>query len=86
VRAGVVVAIIAALPPTLAAVLGYFANSRSIRRSVGAPPGIPLARALERIDEKVERLVDGQAAIRERLAHLEGLGTRRGARPRAVSR
>lgn len=77
-RGSVIVAIIAAVPPTLAAVLGYLANSRSIRRSVGAAPGIPLARVVERIEEKLDRLTDGQALIRERLAALESAGPRRG--------
>lgn len=74
-RTGIVIALIAALPPTLAAVLGYIASIRSIRRSVGATPGMPLGRALERLDAKVDRLVEGQAAVRERLARLEGIAT-----------
>jgi len=75
VKAGIVIALIAAVPPTLAAVLGYVASIRSIRRSVGATPGMPLARALERLDAKVDRLIEGQAAVRERLARLEGIAT-----------
>jgi hypothetical protein len=67
-----VVAVIAAGPPTLAAILGYLANHRSIRRSVGSPPGMPLARVIERVEDKIDRLSEGQAAIRERLANLEG--------------
>ena len=74
-KAGIVIALIAAVPPTLAAVLGYVASIRSIRRSVGATPGMPLARALERLDAKVDRLIEGQAAVRERLARLEGIAT-----------
>lgn len=75
-KLAVIVAIIAAFPPTLAAVLGYLANSRSIRRSVGAPPGVPLARVVERIEDKIDRLSEGQAAIRERLARIEGAAWR----------
>jgi len=75
VKAGIVIALIAALPPTLAAVLGYLASIRSIRRSVGATPGMPLSRALERLDAKVDRLIEGQAVVRERLARLEGIAT-----------
>lgn len=77
----ITVALIAATPPTVAAVLGYLANRRSLRRSVGTPPGIPLSRALERVESKVDRLdakVDGlgegQALVRERLARLESRG------------
>lgn len=49
-------ALIAATPPTVAAVLGYLANRRSLRRSVGTPPGLPLARVIERVDTKVDRV------------------------------
>lgn len=71
-RAGIVIALIAAFPPTLAAILGYLANSRSIRRAVGEPQGVPLITVVERLDGKLDKLADGQAAIRERLARLEG--------------
>lgn len=84
-RGSVIVAIIAAFPPTLAALLGCLANSRSIRRSVGAPPGIPLARVIERLEEKIDRLGDGQAAIRERLARIEGAAWRRRPASRATA-
>ncbi len=63
---------IAAGPPTLAALLGYFANSRSLRRTVGAPEGMPLARVVERLDAKIDGLTEGQSEMRERLARLEG--------------
>lgn len=66
------VAMIASVPPTLAAVLGYLGNRRSIRRSVGNSPGVPLSKLIQRLDDKVDRLVDGQAITRERLARLEG--------------
>lgn len=70
------VAVIAALPPTLAALLGYLGNRRSIRRSVGNSPGVPLNKIVARIESKVDALVEGQAAIRELLARLEGERTR----------
>ncbi|MGH8515778.1 MAG: hypothetical protein ACREV8_17910 [Gammaproteobacteria bacterium] len=79
----VLVAVIAAGPPTLAAILGYLANSRSIRRSVGSPAGMPLARVIERVEDKIDRLSEGHAAIRERLANLEAVPSRRSARRRA---
>jgi hypothetical protein len=85
VKAAVVVATVAAFPPTLAAILGYLANSRSLRRSIGEPSGIPLTTVVQRLDEKVDRLVEGQAATRERLARLEGPGARLGARSRTRS-
>ena len=75
----VMVALIAAAPPTVAAILGYLANRRSLRRSVGARPGIPLSRARERvetkvdrIEDKLDRLAEGQTAVRERVARIEG--------------
>ena len=70
----ILVAVIAAGPPTLAAILGYRANSRSLKRTVGEPQGVPLTTIVERLDTKVDKLVDGQASIRERLARLEGPG------------
>lgn len=81
---GIIIALIAATPPTIAATLGYLANKRSLRRSVGASPGVPLAAVIrsvdtkvERIEAKVDRLGEGQADVRERLAHLEGERQRR---------
>jgi hypothetical protein len=68
----VLVAAIAAGPPTLAAILGYLANSRSIKRTVGEPQGVPLITIVERLDAKVDKLADGQSSIRERIARLEG--------------
>jgi hypothetical protein len=75
----VVVTVIAAIPPTLAAILGFLATKRSLRRSVGASPGVSLAAVLRRIDTKVERveakvdrLGEANAEMRERLARLEG--------------
>lgn len=75
----VVVTIIASIPPTLAAVLGYVVNRRSLRRSVGGPAETPLPDAIRSIDvkvdglgDKVDRLAEGQIDIRERLARLEG--------------
>lgn len=80
----VLTALIAAAPPTIAAVLGYLASRRSLRRSVGTSPSLPLAKVIERVDakvdrvdSKVDRVIDGQARIRERLARLEGERDRR---------
>lgn len=75
----VITALIVATPPTIAAVLGYLANKRSLRRSVGTPLRLPLANVIQRVDvkidrvdSKVDRVIEGQADIRERLARLEG--------------
>lgn len=79
----ILVAVIAAGPPTVAAVLSYVASKRSLRRSIGDNPGMPLREALtrietraearfDRLESKVDRVVDGQAWVRERLATLEG--------------
>ncbi len=68
----IVVAAIAAGPPTLAAILGYLANNRSLKRTVGEPQGVPLNTIVERLDAKVDKLADGQTAVRERLARIEG--------------
>lgn len=87
---GVMIALIAATPPAIAAILGYLANRRSLRRSVGAPPGIPLTRVVERVegkvdrlDTKIDRLAEAQTGIRERLARVEGSRFRRPWRPPA---
>ena len=76
---GVMIAFIAATPPAIAAILGYLANRHSLRRSVGARPGVPLARVVERVegkvdrlDTKIDRLAEAQTGIRERLARVEG--------------
>ena len=83
-REQVLTALIAATPPTVAAILGYLANRRSLRRSVGTRPGLPLAKVIERldtkvdrVDSKVDRVIDGQAQMRERLARIEGERERR---------
>lgn len=64
-------AIIAAIPGCLAAVLAYLSR-RSIRRSIGNPSSVPLTTIVKSLDAKVERLVEGQTEIRERLARIEG--------------
>lgn len=71
-KSAVVVAVIAAFPPTLAAVLVYLANSRSLRRTVGESDGLPLARVVERLDEKLDQVKEALGDVSERVAHLEG--------------
>jgi hypothetical protein len=78
----VLTALIAATPPTIAAVLGYVANRRSLRRSVGTHQGVPLTKVLERLETrfegrfdrleaKLDRAADQQVRVRERIARLE---------------
>jgi hypothetical protein len=78
----IAIALIAATPPTVAAVLGYLANRRSLRRSVGTSPGVPLTKVLERLESrfegrfdrletKLDRAADQQVRMRERIARLE---------------
>ena len=69
-------AVIAAIPGCLAALLAYLSR-RSLRRSIGNPSSVPLTTIVEGLDAKLEKLVDGQTEIRERLARIEGeLGVR----------
>lgn len=70
------IAVIAALPGCLAAVLAYLSR-RSLRRSIENPSSIPLTTVVKDLDTKLEKLVEGQTEIRERLARIEGeLGIR----------
>ncbi|MGH2728214.1 MAG: hypothetical protein ACRDKS_14695 [Actinomycetota bacterium] len=70
-RVAVVVAFIAAFPPTLAAILSFLAGRRALRRAVGEPTNEPVITLLLRLEEKVDRLTDGQALVRERVARVE---------------
>ena len=67
----IVVALIAATPGVVGAVLGYL-NSRSIRRQTATENAVPLGRLLEQLDRKVDRLTDNVGGLRERVARLEG--------------
>jgi hypothetical protein len=50
----IAVALIAATPPTVAALLGYLANRRSLRRSCRDESGVPLTSVLERLEARFE--------------------------------
>ena len=67
----IVVAIIAAIPGILGAVLGYL-NNRSLRRQTATAAAVPLGRLLEQLDRKVDRLAEGMVDLRERVARVEG--------------
>ncbi len=62
------VALVTVVPTTLAVIVGFLVNLRSVRQEVAAP----LRESIQRLDDKVGRLADGLTEIRERLAHLEG--------------
>jgi hypothetical protein len=67
---GLIVALVAAIPPTLAAILA-FASSRSVKRSVGPTNGVPLSRMVEILDGKIERQARDMSVLGERQAKLE---------------
>ncbi len=67
----IIVALIAATPGVLGAVLGYL-NARALRRQTATENSVPLGRLLEQVDRKVDRLTDSLADLRERVARLEG--------------
>jgi hypothetical protein len=66
-----VVALIAAVPPTLAAVLA-FVSSRSVKRSIATQGKAPIGALVERLQRQVDRVESNVGDIAGRLAHLEG--------------
>jgi hypothetical protein len=70
-RDAVLIALIAAVPPTLAAVLAFL-TSRSVRRQVATGGEAPIGLVVERLERTVEGLDQAVAGIADRLAHLEG--------------
>ncbi len=88
----ILVAVIAAGPPTVAAVLSYVASKRSLKRAIGDTPGIPLHDMLtqmegrfetrfDRLESRIDRVLEDNSATRERIARLEA--KRRLGRPEA---
>jgi hypothetical protein len=67
----IAVALIAALPPTLAALLAFL-QSRSVRRQVATSGKAPIGAVVERLERRVERLDEKMSGVADRLAHLEG--------------
>jgi hypothetical protein len=67
----IAVAVVAALPPTLAAVLAFL-QSRSVRRQVATKGQAPIGAVVERLERRVERLDEEVSGIADRLAHMEG--------------
>ncbi len=68
------VALIAALPPTLAAVLS-FASNRSVRRSIATQGDAPIGVLVERLERQLDTLTAGVGEINQRVARLEGRTT-----------
>jgi hypothetical protein len=71
VNEAVLVALIAAFPPTVAAVLAYL-GSRSVRRQVATGGQVPIGMLVDRLQQKVEGLQKATAETAERLARMEG--------------
>lgn len=67
----VLVALVAAFPPTLAAILAYL-GSRSVRRQVATGGEVPIGKLVDRLQQKVEGLERTTADTAERLARMEG--------------
>ncbi|MGH2656811.1 MAG: hypothetical protein ACRDIZ_08990 [Actinomycetota bacterium] len=67
----IAVGVIAAFPPTLAAVLAFF-QSRSVRRQVETGGEAPIGAVVKRLERRVEHLDVSVASIADRLAHMEG--------------
>lgn len=70
-RTEVVVAVVAALPPTLAAVLAFL-SSRSVKRSVATAGDAPIGPLVERLQHQLDRVEAELGGIAGRLASLEG--------------
>lgn len=68
------VALIAAVPPTLAAILS-FASNRSVRRQVATKGDAPIGALVERLERQLDGLASGVGEINQRVARLEGRTT-----------
>lgn len=77
-RSSVLVAFIAATPPTLAAMLAFFSTRASARVAANERAAMVaqsldnLGNALARVEAGVERVETAVTDLRERVAHLEG--------------
>ena len=70
-RTEVVVALIASIPPTLAAVLAFL-TSRSVRQSIATAGEIPIGALVERLQRQVDALEKSVGRLAERFARQEG--------------
>lgn len=77
-REAVIVAVVAAWPPTLAALLAFLAARASDRRSAAEGTAATaqsldhLSAAVGRVEAAVEHVESGVCDLRERVARLEG--------------
>lgn len=77
-KEALIVAVVAAWPPTLAAVLTFLAARSSDRRAADERVAVvaqsidTLGTAVARVDDAVERVEAGVVELRERVARLEG--------------
>ena len=67
----VAVALVAAFPPTLAALLAFL-SSRSVKRSVATEGDAPIGPLVERLQRQVDQLAGKVGDVADRLASLEG--------------
>ena len=67
----VAVAVIAALPPTLAAALAFL-SSRSVKRSVATTGDAPIGPLVERLERQMDHLGTRVGEIADRISTLEG--------------
>ena len=67
----ILIAVIAGLPPTLAAVLAFL-SSRAVHRQVATPGEVPIGALVERVERRVEALEESVGGLLGRLGHLEG--------------
>lgn len=65
------VAVIAATPPTLAAVLAFM-SSRSVKRSIATQGEAPIGALVERLQRQVDKVEQNVGDIADRLARVEG--------------
>jgi hypothetical protein len=67
----ILVAVVAAFPPTLASLLAFL-SSRSVRRSVATQGDAPIGPLVERLQQQVDQLAGKVGDVADRLASLEG--------------
>jgi hypothetical protein len=71
--AEVVVAVIAAIPPPMAAVLAFL-TTRSVKQLIATVSEIPIGSMVEGLQRQVDALGRRVGTVADRLAHLEGIG------------
>jgi hypothetical protein len=80
-KVAIVIAVIAATPPTLAAMLAFFTGRASDRAAASERAAVVsqalehLGLAVDRVEAGVGRVEAGVVELRERVARLEGAGS-----------